>query len=123
MQLTNPKVHVAADGVHVSLDYHLTDASGLVDTTGVATPLLVITPIPAKQVLEAKFTHSGVALPGGVEMPLEELVDPIEIPAVIPQEIDVGGKTVVAEMHASEVLMEEGRIRLRGTVTFKPKAK
>src|SRR4051812_14239710 len=39
VHLTDPKVHVAADGVHVTLNYHLSDASGLVDTTGVATPL------------------------------------------------------------------------------------
>lgn len=122
VHLSDPKVHVAADGIHVTMNYHLQDASGVIDTSGVATPLLQITPIPAKQILEARFTHSGVTMPGGIELPLEDLVDPIEIPAVMPQDVDVGTKTVTAEFRVTEVTLEEGRVRLRGTMAFRPKA-
>ncbi len=122
VHLSDPKVHVAVDGIHVTMNYHLQDASGVIDTSGVATPLLQITPIPAKQILEARFTHSGVTMPGGIELPLEDLVDPIEIPAVMPQDVDVGTKTVTAEFRVTEITLEEGRVRLRGTMAFRPKA-
>ena len=123
VHLTDPKVHVAADGIHVSLKYHLTDDSGVVDMDGTAPPLLTITPVPAKKTLEAKFSHSGVMLPGGLELPLEKLVKPIEIPSFISEDIAVGSKGISADVQVTDVVTEEGKVRLRGTVVFHPKAK
>jgi hypothetical protein len=123
VHLSDPKVHVAPDGIHVTLKYHLTDDSGVVDMDGTATPLLTITPVPSKKMLEARFSHSGVTLPGGIELPLETLVKPIEIPAAISEEIAVGSKNLSADIQVTDVVTEEGRVRLRGTVVFHPKGK
>jgi hypothetical protein len=122
IHLSEPKVKVSPDGVHVTMNYHVTDDSGVLDQSGVAMPLLQITPVPAKQTLEARLTHSGVVLPGGIELPVESLVDPIEIPAVMMEDVDLGSKVLVAEVHAREVINEEGHVRIRGDVTFRPKA-
>lgn len=119
VRLTNPRVKVTPQGVKVTLDYAADDATGVFSKAGTAVPTMTLTPIPSKQVIEGRLVKSGVMLPGGIELPLEDLVDPIEIPAVIPQEIDAGGKIVAAEMRMTEVILEEGRIRVRGDATFK----
>lgn len=120
VRLTNPRVKVTAQGVKVTVDYTANDASGMLSRAGTAVPTMTLTPVPAKQVIEGRLVRSGVMLPGGIELPLEDLVDPIEIPAVIPQQIDAGGKLVGAEARMTEVILEEGRIRVRGDATFKP---
>jgi hypothetical protein len=35
----------------------------------------------------------------------------------------MGSKTISSQVQISEVITEEGRIRLRGTVVFRPKGK
>lgn len=119
VHLTNPRVKVSADGVHVTVDYHLQDDSGVVDTVGTATPLLVITPVPAKEMLEATFARSGIELLG-VEVPLETLVDPIEIPAAVAEDVDLGDRKLATHARVTEVVPQDGRVLLKGTVSFSP---
>ena len=122
IKLTDPVVRVQKDGIKVTMNYHLTDPSGFVNQRGVATPEMQIVPVPSKKIFEGRLVRSGVMLPGGIELPLDNLVDPIEIPSVIPQDIDVGSKVLAAEARATDIVLEDGRVRVRGTVTFKPKA-
>lgn len=123
VKLTDPVVRVQKDGIKVTMNYHLTDPSGFVNQKGVATPEMQIVPVPAKKIFEGRLVRSGLMLPGGIELPIDNLVDPIEIPSVIPQDLDVGSKVLAAEARASDVILEDGRVRVRGTVTFKPKTK
>jgi hypothetical protein len=108
---------VTAAGVKVTLDYAIT---GSFTKNGTATPTMTLTPVPARQIIEGRLVNSGITLPGGIELPIEDMVDPIEIPAVIPQEIEVGEKTIAAEAKLTDVVLEEGRVRIRGDATFKP---
>jgi hypothetical protein len=121
VKLTDPKVKVQKDGIHVTMSYQVTDPSGLLNTSGIATPLMQITPIPGKNVFEAKLTSAGVTV-AGVELPLEDALDPIELPAVYPDELDLGDKTVTAEAHATDLILEDGRVHVKGYVLFLPKA-
>jgi hypothetical protein len=117
VHLTNPRVKVTAQGVKVTLDY---TTDGAINKAGVAVPTMTLTPIPSRGIIEGRLVKSGVMLPGGIELPLEDLVEPIEIPAVIPQEIEAGDKVIAAEARMTEVILEEGRVRVRGDATFKP---
>lgn len=117
VHLSNPRTKVTASGVIVTLDY---TTDGTIAKSGTATPTMTLTPVPARQIIEGRLVRSGVMLPGGIELPIEDLVEPIEIPAVIPQQIEVGDKTIAAEARMTEVVLEEGRIRVRGDATFKP---
>jgi len=120
--LTDPVVSVKKDGIKVTLNYRVTDPSGMLNKSGVATPEMQIVAVPAKNGFEARLVRSGLVLPGGIELPVENLVEPIELPGVISEEVDLGEKLVTAEAKASEVLLEDGKVRVKGTVTFKPKA-
>lgn len=72
--------------------------------------------------IEGRLSHSGILLPGGSELPLEGMVKPIELPAVFNETVDLGEKTVPAEARATEVILEDGRVRLKGTIALgKPK--
>lgn len=117
VHLSNPRTKVTASGVIVTLDY---TTDGAFAKSGIATPTMILTPVPSKGIIEGRLVKSGVTLPGGIELPIEDLVEPIEIPAVIPQQIEVGDKTIAAEARMTEVLLEDGRIRVRGDATFKP---
>lgn len=117
VHLSNPRTKITPAGIVVTLDY---TTDGAFAKSGTATPTMTLTPIPSKQIIEGKLSRSGVMLPGGIELPIEDLVEPIEIPAVIPQKIEAGDKTIAAEARLTEVILEEGRIRVRGDATFKP---
>ena len=121
VRLSNPRTRVTREGVKVTVDYVLNGGGGMFDRSGTATPTLTLTPVPARRVIEGRLTNSGVFLPGGIELPLESLVEPIEIPAVVPQEVEAGDKVIAAEARMTEVVLEDGRIRVRGTATFRPK--
>ena len=121
--VSDPVLHVAHDGLHLDVNWHVRSASGVVDANGVAHPDLQVVAVPGKNVFEVKVVRANVELPGGIDLPLEQVIDPIELPAVIPQDLDVGDKTVPAEVRLSDVVPEDGRLHLRGTVVYgKPKA-
>ncbi|HVO30524.1 MAG TPA: hypothetical protein VMV18_07300, partial [bacterium] len=94
---------------------------GMVDTSGTATPLLTLTPVAGKPVLEGKLSRSGISVLG-MDVPLETLVDPIEIPSAISEEVDLGERTATTEFRATEVIPEEGHVRVKGVMTVTPKA-
>lgn len=119
VRLTNPRVKVTPQGVKVTVDYATDDASGVLTKSGTAVPTMTLTPVLSKGIIEGRLVRSGVMLPGGIELPIEDLVEPIEIPAVIPQQIEAGDKLVNAEARMTEVVLEEGRVRVRGETTFK----
>lgn len=118
--LSNPRTKVTPQGVKVTLDYVLKSETSVLNRSGTAVPTLTLTPVPERKVIEGRLVRSGVMLPGGIELPIEDLVEPIEIPAVIPQEIEAGEKTVAAEARLTEVILEEGRVRVRGEAAFTP---
>lgn len=122
VKLTDPVVVVRKDGIKVTLNYQVTDPSGMLNKSGVATPEMQIVAVPAKNAFEGRLVKSGLVLPGGLELPVEDMVEPIELPGVIAEELDLGEKIVNAEAKATDVLLEDGRVRVKGTVTFKPKA-
>lgn len=122
VRLTDPKVKVAKDGIKVTVNYALSSPSGMFNQAGTAYPQMTLTPVPSKQMIEGRLVKSGVTLPGGMELPIEDLVDPIEIPSVLPQEVELGEKNVIAEARMNEVLLEDGKIRVKGDVVFKPAA-
>lgn len=120
VRLSNPRTKVTPQGVKVTLDYVLTSETPMLNRSGTAVPTLALTPVPSRQIIEGRLVKSGITLPGGLELPIEDLVEPIEIPAVIPQEIEAGEKTISAEARLTEVILEEGRVRVRGDAVFKP---
>lgn len=119
--LTRPSVRVTNAAIKVRVDYRVRDASGAVDLGGVATPDLRIVAVRDKGILEARIVGLGIELPGGVTVPLEAALEPIELPGVWQAEVQVGDKTLVAEARATEVVPEAGRARVKGAVTFTPK--
>lgn len=121
VKLTNPVVSVKKDGIKVTLDYHVTDPSGMLNKAGIATPEMQIVAVPSRNVFEARLVKSGLMLPGGLELPVEDMVDPIELPGLITEEVDLGDKIVNAEAKATEVILEDGKIRVKGSVVFKPR--
>jgi len=121
--VSDPVLRIARDGLHLDVAWHVRSASGVLDANGVALRDLQITAVPAMSAFVLKLVRANVDLPGGIDLPLEQVIDPIELPAVIPQDLDVGDKTVPAEVHLSDVVPEDGRLHLRGSVVYgKPKA-
>ncbi len=121
VKLTDPVVVVKKDGIKVTLNYQVNDPSGMLNKSGVATPEMQIVPVAGGN-FEGRLVKSGLMLPGGVELPVEDMVEPIELPGVIAEEIDLGDKIVNAEAKASEVILEDGKVRVKGTIAFKPRA-
>jgi hypothetical protein len=121
VELTEPSVRVTNAAVKVTMRYHAKDASGLVDLSGVAKPDLRFVVIPGKGIVEARLVRLVIALPGGVEVPLDTSLAPFALPAIWSTPIDLNGKPVVAQVTVTEVVPEAGRAVLRGEIAFKPR--
>lgn len=119
--LSNPKVHISNAAIKVTMDFRLRDSSGTMDISGVASPDLNLVPIPAKKIIEARFSHMVVSLPGGISLPLEGIVDPIRLPGVWSTEVSFGERTLLCDAVATDVVTEMGQVRLRGRAQFTPK--
>ena len=44
-----------------------------------------------------------------------------QLPGVIQEEVDLGDKIIAAEAKATDVILEDGKVRVKGNVVFKPK--
>jgi hypothetical protein len=121
--LSDPQVRVSNAAIKVTMNYHARDASGLIDTRGVAKPDLIIVPNPSRGVFEARFVRLIVSLPGGIEVPAEGALKPIDIPALLTESVSLGARTVVASGKGESVQLETGKVHLRGTMTFKTAGK
>ncbi len=119
--LSNPQARISSGAVKVKMGFRVRDESGLLDLNGVATPDLRIVAMPDKKQIEARFVRFLVTLPGGVGVALDGYLEPILLPGVWSNELMFGDKQVAAEAVAKEVVLEPGRVRLRGVVVFKPK--
>ena len=117
LRLTNPKVKVTPEAIYVTLDYQLTGPGGL-SSTGRATPKMVLRPLPDSGLLEGRLTGASLSVTGGLEIPTEELVDPVQFPASASGPLEVGEATVMAEGRARDVVLEPGRIRVKGAWSF-----
>ena len=62
VSLTNPRLKVTAQGIQVTLDYAVT---GSFSKSGTATPTMVLTPVPSRQIIEGKLGsyYAQVVLP------------------------------------------------------------
>jgi hypothetical protein len=120
VRLTEPRVRVSEKGISARMNYQLTDAGGAMETSGVATPELVIRPTADGTAFEARLTRLGIHLPGGLELGGEEYLEPYLLPATIPQELELGPKRVRAIAKGQQVVTEHAQVRIRGTLTFEP---
>ena len=101
--------------------YHAKDAAGVIDLRGVAKPDLKFVVVPDRAVIEARLARLVIALPGGLEVPLDTSLAPFSLPAVWSTPVDLNGKAVVAEIRVVEVVPETGTAVLRGEIAFKPR--
>ena len=118
---SNPKVHITNAAIKVTMDFRLHDGSGMIDVSGVASPDLRLVPVPAKKIIEARFSHLTVSLPGGIALPLEGQIEAINLPGVWNTEVSFGERTLLCEATATDVVPEMGQVRLRGHARFTPK--
>jgi hypothetical protein len=119
---TEPQVRITNAAIKISMNYHAKNNSGFIDVRGVAKPDMVIVANAAKGVFEARFTRVILTLPGGIEVPVEGALKPIEIPGVITEEVNLGAKVISAQGRGSSVQLETGKVHLRGTMEFSAKA-
>lgn len=117
LTLTNPKVKVTPAGVVVTMDYLLRGPGG-VTSKGVATPKLDLKAVEGKSLLEGRLSGAKLSATGGIELPVEELLEPIQFPAGATGPIPVGNSVVEAQAHAREVLLEKGKVRVKGAWSF-----
>lgn len=118
LRLTSPRVEVTPKGVRVTFDYVLKGPGGIT-SRGRATPKMELRPIPDKGIIEGRLTGAKLSATGGIEVPVEDLLEPVQIPASASGPLVLGDKKIQAEGRAREVVLEDGLIRVRGTWDFK----
>lgn len=121
VRLKNPRVRVMPNGIFVTLDYSIGSASGI-GTSGTARPRLELKPDGDSGDLMAKLvdaTLSGT----GVSVPLDQVVDPIKLPASAAGPLQLGGRNIDASGRAERVVLEDGRVRVIGSWKFRPASK
>jgi hypothetical protein len=116
LRLTRPRVQVTPAGIRVTFDYDLRGPAGL-SSRGQATPRLELRALEGRGLLEGRLTGAKLAATG-VEIPMEDLMDPVRIPASLEGPLELGTSRVLAALHAREVVLEEGRVRVRGGWSF-----
>lgn len=122
VRLSKPKVAISPSGVRVTMNYALASGSGLIGTSGVITPRLELKPDAKTGDLVARMVDASMSSTG-VSVPLEDVVDPIHIPASTNGPLDVGGRNVDASAKITRVALDDKTIHVFGSWTFKPVAK
>ncbi|MBX5483952.1 MAG: hypothetical protein IRZ16_19180 [Myxococcaceae bacterium] len=117
----NPRVKVTPKGVLVTMDYEAHGPGGL-SSRGTATPRLELRALPDQDVLEGRLTGAKLSGTGDLEIGIDELIEPVRIPAGISGPIDLDGKQVIAQGHAREVVLEDGVVRVKGDWSFQEPA-
>jgi hypothetical protein len=118
VRLKNPRVNVTPTGIHVTLDYFVSSASGL-GTNGTARPRLELNPDGDSGNLIARLVDATISSTG-ITLPLEQAVEPIRLPTSATGPLQLGGRSVEASGRAERVVLEEGRVRVIGSWSFKP---
>jgi hypothetical protein len=118
VRFTDPVVKVTPKAIGVTMKYRATDSGGLIDVSGVATPEMVLRAVRAKRIFEGRLVRSGITLPGGIELPVDGLVDPIVLPAIVTQPISLGEARADATAQGTDVVLEKGKVRISGVVSF-----
>lgn len=122
IRLNHPKVAISPSGVRVTMDYALSSASGGLGTSGTIAPRLELKPDEKTGDLVAKMVDA--TLPSsGAAVSLQDVVDPIHIPATTSGPLEIGSRMVDASTKISRVKLEDGQVRVFGTWLFKPMAK
>lgn len=116
LRLMRPRVKVTPAGIRVTFDYDLRGPAGL-SARGQVTPRLQLRALPEKGVLEGRLTDARLSA-SAVEIPVEDLMDPVLLPVLAHGPLDVGPSRVQAEVAAREVVLEEGRVRVLGRWSF-----
>lgn len=121
IRLTNPHVKVHAGHITVPLEFDASDESGLVSAHGNAAPELRLEYDAKKSEFVARLTKANISLGGiGTTLAIEDLVDPIPIPGVVPADIELPHKTLSTEVRISDIQIATGVVRIHGTAVFKP---
>lgn len=121
LTLTHPRVKVKPKGVFVTMDYDLRGSGGFA-SNGRATSRLDLRVVPDKNVIEGRLLDtqlSGTDLTIG----LDELLEPILIPAGASGPLELGDNQVIATGRTREIVLEQGLVRIRGDWEFKKPSK
>lgn len=118
VRLKNPRVKVTPSGIHVTLDYYVSSASGL-GTSGTARPRLELKPDENSGDLIARLVDATISSTG-ITLPLEQAVEPIRLPASATGPLQLNGRTIEASGRAERVVLENGRVRVIGSWSFRP---
>lgn len=118
LRFTHPRVSVTPKGVVVTMDYVLKGPGG-VTSRGRATPRMELRALNDQNLIEGKLTGARLSATGGINIPMDDLMEPVRFPAGADGPLDVGGKKVIAQGRAREVVLEDGVVRVRGDWEFK----
>lgn len=121
LTLTHPKVKVTPQGVLVTLDYDLVGPGG-VTSKGQATPKLELRAVPEKNEIEGRFTGGKLSATGDLQITIDDLLDPVHLPAGTTGPLELGDTQVIATGRAREVVLEPGQVRVRGEWKFEKPA-
>lgn len=121
LRLTDPKVKVTPDAVFVTFAYDLKGPGGIT-SRGKATPRMDLRVIEGKGQLEGRLTGAKLAATGGLDIPVDDLIEPIRFPAVASGPLSMGDTKLQAEVNATGVELEKGQVRVKGRWTFAPAA-
>ncbi len=118
LRLSEPKVEVTPEKILISAKYEARDENGLIRLNGVAHPEMEIVKAPNRPRFQGKMKRSGILLPGGIDLPIENFVPPINLPATYSNQFRLRDKTVTANSEVKRVTLVKGKIRLHCDVTF-----
>lgn len=118
LTLTKPKVKVTPAGIQVTLDYWIRGPGGI-SSKGQATPTLQLRAVDGKGLLEGKLTGARLSAAGGIELQMDDLLEPIQFPVAVMGPIPVGDSVIDAQTVARDVILEDGKVRVKGAWEFK----
>lgn len=119
LRLTDPKVKVTPEAVFVTLTYDLKGPGGIT-SRGRATPRMVLRVVEGKGLIEGRLTDAKLSAAGGIDIPVDDLIEPVRFPAETSGPLAVGDTKLQAAFRASDVELEKGQVRIKGLWTFKP---
>ncbi len=121
LRLTEPKVKVTEKGVFVTFAYDVRGPAGT-SARGRATPQMELRIIKSKGIVEGRLTGAKLSAAGGVDVPMDDLIEPLRFPAATSGPLVMGDTKLEAKIHATDVVLETGNVRVKGRWSFAPGA-
>lgn len=126
VRLYDPQVVVEKGRIHVPMKFDASDGSGLISTTGTVDPDLTLSYDKESKQFVARLSKADLRIGGvGLTIPVEQLVDPMPIPGVMPADLELPHKKLVADVTIADIQIHEGAVHVLGDADFheaKPKA-